>query len=206
MHSSCFSALAPSCRLSLSGKPLGRRAIRVLLYVAFLLVCVGGEWSPLYAEAAQLHSRMAEDDTSGDLVSGLKPTAAVLPSRAIDALYAALPIDVTLATASSDTLMEGLSSLMFAHEQDMSKQDETLDPLAPTRLFVEAACLVAIARPELGPLIEARVSSLYPDGADAIIERIRFSLEHPSTDQLAAIATREGTSPASGEDDNGSDS
>lgn len=133
-----------------------------------------------------------------------RDNAPVLPSQAMRMLYDALPLDVTLGTASNNTLLDALSSLMFTREEDGISYD-FMEARSPSAIFVEAATLVAIARPALIPDIEDQVEKFYPESASDVGRALRQALENPTPDQLSAIATREGLTPAAGQDENGSE-
>lgn len=125
----------------------------------------------------------SQEETAGsdDICS---ENATVSPGDAARALQASLPSGVTLGTGSEADIIDAFKAASRNNHGYAG----------------ELASLIAIGRPDLIEPLREAVGSLCSANAEAILRRIAVALGNPTADQLAAIATTDGTSPAAGPD------
>ncbi len=132
-------------------------------------------------------SVLAQEDTGGtDDVCTENTT--VTPAEAAQALQADLPTGVTLATGSEADILDAFKSASRSHHG----------------YAAEIASLIAIGRPDLIESLRDAVGTLCAANAEIVLRKIAQARGNPTADQLAAIATTDGTSPAAGSDPDGS--
>lgn len=122
---------------------------------------------------------------SGGFCSDISSTT---PADAAVALRGSLPSGTSLGGAAQSIL---ISAFETAAEKNPG-------------YIVEVGSLIAIGRPDTIDALRQSVHRICVANAELIWNKILLALQNPTAEQLAAIASADGVSPAAGEDGDGS--